>query len=141
MATKTKKELQEEIENLQTLVYRIMTQGALPIEDMQVYMEYLLTGQVKSEEHAEQINELAQRSATISDATILARLSFTQIMQEIDEKLTHVMREVQLQKSVLEKLGATAEMYDEAAESHDKKVKEMMEAHTTKKEEVDETTL
>lgn len=135
MATKTKKELQEDIENLKTLVSHIMTQGSLPFEDMKLLMDYLISGQVTSEEHADKIKEITALSATISDTILISRLSLTQIMDELNEKLTRVMQEVSIQGDVLEKMGATEEMFQEAAESYNKKVAEMVAAHTAKKEE------
>lgn len=135
MATKTKKELQEDIENLQTLVKHIMTQGSLPFDDMKLLMDYLISGQVTSEEHADKIKEITALSATISDTILISRLSLTQIMDELNEKLTRVMQEVSIQGDVLEKMGATEEMFQEAAESYNKKVAEMVAAHTAKKEE------
>lgn len=138
MATKTKKELQEEIENLKTLVAHIMTQGSLPFDDMKLLMDYLISGQVTSEEHADKIKEITALSATISDTILISRLSLTQIMDELNEKLTRVMQEVSIQGDVLEKMGATEEMFQEAAESFNKKVAEMVAAHTAKKEEAEE---
>ncbi|UNA01524.1 glycosyltransferase [Bacillus phage vB_BcgM] len=140
MATKTKKELEAEIllvaEGVDALRKEVTT--PMSIEAMQVLMDYLLSGQVTSDEHAEQIKELTGRSATISDTILISRLSLTQIMEEINDKLTRVMQEVSIQGDVLEKLGATEEMFQEAAESYNKKVEEMVAAHTAKKEEIDE---
>ncbi|AGY46627.1 hypothetical protein BigBertha_119 [Bacillus phage BigBertha] len=143
MATKTKKELESEILLVAEAVdaLRKETQTPLRIETMKVLMDYLLSGQVTSEEHAEQIKDITSLSATISDTILISRLSLTQIMDELNEKLTRVMQEVSIQGEVLEKLGATEEMFQEAAEAYNKKVEEVLAAHTSKKEEVDEATL
>ncbi|ALA13461.1 hypothetical protein PHRODO_119 [Bacillus phage Phrodo] len=140
MATKTKKELQEEILLVAQAVdvLRKETQTPLNIETMKVLMDYLLSGQVTSEEHAEQIKDITSLSATISDTILISRLSLTQIMDELNEKLTRVMQEVSIQGEVLEKLGATEEMFQEAAEAYNKKVEEVLAAHTAKKEEAEE---
>ncbi|QVW29042.1 hypothetical protein [Bacillus phage SWEP1] len=144
MATKTKKELETEILFVAKAVDALRDELAtpMPIDTMKVLMDYLLSGQVTSEEHAEQIKEITSRSATISDTVLISRLSLTQIMDELNEKLTRVMQEVSIQGDVLEKLGATEEMFQEAAESYNKKVAEMVAVHAAKKEEeADETTV
>ncbi|QPY77356.1 hypothetical protein ANTHOS_119 [Bacillus phage Anthos] len=140
MATKTKKELESEILLVAEAVdaLRKETQTPLHIETMKVLMDYLLSGQVTSEEHAEQIKDITSLSATISDTILISRLSLTQIMDELNEKLTRVMQEVSIQGEVLEKLGATEEMFQEAAEAYNKKVEEVLAAHTSKKEEAEE---
>lgn len=140
MATKTKKELEAEIllvaEGVDALRKEVTT--PMPIETMKVLMDYLLTGEVTSEEHQEQIKAITALSATISDTVLITRLSLTQIVDELNEKLTRVMQEVSIQGDVLEKLGATEEMFKEATEAYNKKVEEIVSAHTAKKEEAEE---
>lgn len=124
--TKAVDELQEEV---------ALMQGSLSFEDMKTYIEYLHAGIVTSEEHAAVIRRLSQEPASIEDATLIARFSLTQILDELENKLTEVMKTVQIQGKVLKKLGATEEMIDEAAVEHANQVKELFKLVESQKTE------
>lgn len=124
--TKAVDELQEEV---------ALMQGSLSFEDMKTYIEYLHAGIVTSEEHAAVIRRLSQEPASIEDATLIARFSLTQILDELENKLTEVMKTVQIQGKVLKKLGATEEMIDEAAVEHANQVKELFKLVESQKPE------
>jgi hypothetical protein len=100
-------------------------QKAGKTEDFAVYLNYLLSGQVESEEQAKQVNRVAKRTATASEATVIAKA----VAAVLDNKMTQVMEVVQVQNIVLQKLGATDEMFEEAekeyAEMLDKTRKEL----------------
>ncbi|ASU00977.1 hypothetical protein ANTHONY_137 [Bacillus phage Anthony] len=131
--TLTNSQLTKAVDTLQEEI--AIMQGSLSLEDMKTYIEYLQVGYPQSEEHAAEIQRISNESATISDATLLSRFSLTQILEEFDNKLTEVMKTVQIQGKVLKKLGATEEMIDEAAVEHAQQVAEMFKLVDAKAEE------
>jgi hypothetical protein len=90
-------------------------------EDLAAFLNYLLVGDVESKEQAEQVNKAARRSATVSDATVVARA----VAAQIDNKITQLMEVVQIQSAVLEKLGATEEMFVEAEQEYNEKIEQL----------------
>ncbi|ASR79927.1 hypothetical protein JANET_135 [Bacillus phage Janet] len=131
--TLTNSQLTKAVDTLQEEI--AIMQGSLSLEDMKTYIEYLHSGIVTSEEHAAVIRRLSQEPASIEDATLIARFSLTQILDELENKLTEVMKTVQIQGKVLKKLGATEEMIDEAAVEHAQQVAEMFKLVDAKAEE------
>ena len=89
-------------------------------EEFLTYLNYLLSGEVESEEKAEQVNRAAKRSASVSDATLISKAAVAGIQQQ----LTQVMEVIRIQQIVLEKLGATSEMFEEANKQYQKELEE-----------------
>lgn len=110
------------------------TQNPIGQEEMAAYLNYLLSGQVQSEEHATQINKVAKHTTTVTDATIIAKLLDTQLNQ----KITEVMDVIQIHNRVLQKLGATPEMFAEAEDEYNEQLnqfqKELDEANKAQAE-------
>ncbi|ALA46791.1 hypothetical protein DIRTYBETTY_136 [Bacillus phage DirtyBetty] len=120
----TKAQLTEEV----AAIKEQLSKGSATPEELQIYLDYITTGDVKFKEEADFIPVFANSSATIADATILARFAFSQILGEFEQQLTRTMRTVHVLEEVAVKLGATQEMFDEVAEAHDKKVEELTKA-------------
>src|SRR5690606_9771743 len=96
------------------------SQEPISVEELQIFINYVLSGHVSSEAHAEQIRRLSRRTTTLSDVTMLVRVLQTQA----DRKLTEVMDVVQIQHKVLQKLGATEEMFAEAEVEYNEMIEE-----------------
>lgn len=98
------------------------TKNQAPIskQDMHTYLNYLLSGEVKDEKHAKELNRLSRRKVTLSDATVLTRV----MMSQQDNTITQLMDAIQIQNKVLEKLGATEEMFNEAQEEYNAMIAE-----------------
>jgi len=120
----TKAQLTEEV----AAIKELLSKGSATPEELKIYLDYISTGEVQVEEHEGFIPVFANSSATIADATILARFAFSQILGEFEQQLTRTMRTVHVLEEVAIKLGATQEMFDEVAEAHDKKVAELTKA-------------
>jgi hypothetical protein len=90
-------------------------------DDFATYLNYVLTGQVESREHAAVVSRTSKRTATLADATILAKI----MIGQMDQKMTQLMEVIQVQQKVLEKLGATDEMLQAAEDEYNAQVEEM----------------
>lgn len=90
-------------------------------EDFAAYLNYVLTGQVESKEQAATISKVSKRTATLSDATILAKV----MLAQMDQQMTQLMEVIQVQQKVMEKLGATEEMIQAAEDEYNAQVEEM----------------
>lgn len=90
------------------------TQAPINQEDMGAYLTFLLSGQAKDEDHAKQINRVSRHITTAADVTIIARL----LDMQLNQKITEVMDVIQIQNRVLQKLGATKEMFDESEQEY-----------------------
>ncbi|QQO38790.1 hypothetical protein BCPG3_194 [Bacillus phage BCPG3] len=123
----TKAQLTEVVKQLESSVEAITPKTA-EVEAMKSYLDYITTGEVQNEEHAAFVPVFANKAATIADATLLARFSFAQIINEVETQLHRTMRTVHILEEVAVRLGATQEMFDEIAEEHDKKVAELTKA-------------
>lgn len=104
------------------------SQDSIKTEDLHLYVNYVLTGHVADEDHAEKINKIAKRITNLTDVTILVKV----LMQQKDTVIGQLMQAVQVQSKVLEKLGATEEMFvaaeTEYSEMVEAKKKEFEEA-------------
>ena len=103
-------------------------------DDFASYLNYVISGQVESKEHAETLSRTSKRNATLSDATILAQV----VLKAAEQKITQLMERVQIQEMVLHKLGATTEMFEEAADEYDAKIAQMQEQLQKQAEELKE---
>lgn len=96
-------------------------QDPIDAKDLQKFFTYVLTNYVGSKEDAEKINELARRTVTLSDVVVAIKT----ITQQEQTHLEQVMEMVELQYRVLEKLGATKDMFSEARKDYDKALEDM----------------
>jgi hypothetical protein len=92
-------------------------------EELTLFLNYMITGKVENESHAQLLNRVAKRSASISEAAMTAKAQAI----AIDNKLTQIMEVVQIQNIVLQKLGATEEMFAEAETEYNEDVKKVQE--------------
>lgn len=90
-------------------------------EELSLFLNYMITGKVENESHAQLLNRVAKRSASISEAAMTAKAQAI----SIDNKLTQIMEVVQIQNIVLQKLGATEEMFAEAEAEYNEDVKKV----------------
>lgn len=90
-------------------------------EDLYKYLTFVLTQNVKDEKEAKELRRLSRRVVTMSDVTVL----FETLSREQERMVTQVMGAVQVQQRVLEKLGATDEMFKEAQDEYNKDIEEM----------------
>lgn len=102
---------------------KVKNQDPISSNDMKVYLNYVLTNHVESSKHAKDLKRLSRRTTTLSDVTVLFR-----VLTKHQEKLTtQLMDAVQIQQRVLERLGATDEMFNEAQSEYEKEIEEMRE--------------
>lgn len=102
---------------------------SLSEEDMLVFAKYVVTGEVESEVHAKKINNLSDRSASLSDVVILFKY-----LNNAQEKMnTGFIDMIQVQQRVLDKIGATDEMFQEAKEEYDQVIEDMRKSIEEKK--------
>ncbi|WCS69739.1 hypothetical protein Goe25_01110 [Bacillus phage vB_BsuM-Goe25] len=106
---------------------QIKNQDPLSAQDLQTYLNFLLTQNVESEKHAKQINRLARRTTTLSDVVVL----FNQLVQHQEAKISLLIDQVRVQENILRKLGATEEVIAEAREEYQKSVDEYIKKITT----------
>ena len=137
----TKAQLTEVVKTLESDIESITPQTA-DINELKIYLDYINTGEMQSEEHAAFIPVFANKAATIADATLLARFAFMQIINEVETQLHRTMRTVHVLEEVAVRLGATQELFDEIAEEHDKKVAELTkeQAEALVKQQTEEVT-
>lgn len=90
----------------------------ISVEDMQVWTEYLATGTVQDDNHAKQLTRLGKRAVNLADvATIvdfMARRNDGFITALIEQNGTH--------EKILNKLGATNEVWDEAKKEYNEEL-------------------
>ncbi|ADH03205.1 gp59 [Bacillus phage W.Ph.] len=127
----TKAELTTVVKTLEEKVDSLQPKTA-EVEPMKVYLDYIATGEVQSDEQKMFIPVFANKAATIADATLLARFSLTQVIGELEEQLMRTMRTVHVLEEVAIKLGATQEMFDDAAKAHDDKVAKLTKEQAEK---------
>lgn len=94
------------------------SQNAISTEDMHTYINFLLTNDVQSEEHAKEINRISKLIVTLTDVTLLVKV----MQQKQDNVMGQMMEAIQVQSRVLEKLGATEEMFSEAEHEYNEAV-------------------
>jgi hypothetical protein len=109
-------------------------QDPISQEDMSTYLNYLLTGEVKDDKHAKDLRKLSRRTVTLSDVTVLVKV----MMQHQDKTITQLMDAVQIQSRVLEKLGATDEIFEAAQKDYNKVIADMQKELEAKQKEVEE---
>ncbi|WCS69990.1 hypothetical protein Goe27_01120 [Bacillus phage vB_BsuM-Goe27] len=110
---------------------QIKNQEPMSAQDLQTYLNFLLTQNVESEKHAKQINRLSRRTTTLSDVAVL----FNQLVQHQEAKISLLIDQVRVQENVLRKLGVTEEMVAEAREEYQKSIDEYIEKLTKQQEE------
>lgn len=108
------------------------SQEPISTEELKVYFDYLITGQVKDEKHAKDINRLARRTTTVSDVTLL----FKVMTAHQSNTITQLMDAIQIQNRILQKLGATDEMFDAAQEDYNQVIAEAQKELMAKAEEL-----
>ncbi|AHZ10146.1 hypothetical protein [Bacillus phage Hakuna] len=123
----TKAELTAAVNTLEGKMVNLEPKTA-SVEELKVYLDFITTGELQEEKHADFIQAFANKAATVADSTLLARYAFSQILGEFDKQLQRTMRTVHVLEEIAVKLGATQEMFDEVAEAHDKKVEELTKA-------------
>ena len=97
------------------------TNKSMSKEDLQTYMNYVLTNEVKDEKHAKELKRLANRTITLSDATIVAKV----LNNATQQQLTQIMDVVQIQNRILDLLGATEEMFTQAETEYSEQLNQM----------------
>lgn len=108
-------------------------QKARKNEGLTAYLNFLLSGQVENDKQIQLINETAKRTAKLSEAAAIAKIMAAQM----DQKLTQVMDVVQIQHKVLQKLGATEDMFNEAEKEYNEQlaaVQKELEERSKKKQ-------
>jgi len=102
-------------------------QDLMSTHDLKTYLDYAVSGQVESDKHAKELNRLARRTMTMSDTVVVVRA----LTQQQEQTITSLIDTLQVHKRVLEKLGATEEMFSEARQEYkeliNEKTKELKE--------------
>lgn len=90
-------------------------------EDLQTYLTYVLTNEVKDEKHAKELSRLSKRTVTLSDVTVL----FKVLNNTTQQQLTQMMDVIQIQNRILDLLGATEEMFTQAEDEYTEQLNAM----------------
>lgn len=93
-------------------------------ESFAEYLNFLMSGQVESEEAAQRINALAKKNTTFAEAAAITKI----LVAQLDHKLSQVMEAVRVQQIVLEQLEVTEEMFEAAQAQYDKELEEVQKA-------------
>lgn len=88
---------------------------SISVEDMQVWTEYLATRAVHDEAHAKQLTRLGKRSINLADVATIVDF----MVRRNDGFISGLVEEVTIHAKVLDKLGATKEMWKEAKAEFD----------------------
>lgn len=102
---------------------RPKNQDPISLQDLQKYLTYVLTNQVENTKHAKELRRLSRRTTTLSDVTVLVKT----MNRQQEQRILQLMDTVQIQHRVLERMGATEEMFDEARTEYETDIKELQE--------------
>jgi len=100
---------------------KVKNQDSMSQEDMQEYLTYILSGKVEDEKHAKKLRRLTRRTTNMSDVTVVIKA----FMYKQEKTITQLMEAVHIQQKVLDKLGATDEMFKEAEKEYTEEIKEL----------------
>lgn len=100
-------------------------------EELQTYLEYVLTGEVKDEKHAKDLKRLSRRTTTLSDVVTVAQV----LLKQQERLITSLIDANQIHHNILKKLGMTDEMFQEANDEYNETIKAAMEDLKRKMEE------
>lgn len=90
----------------------------ISVEDMQVWTEYLATGAVQDDNHAKQLTRLGKRAVNLADvATIVDFMA-----RRNDGFITALIEQNGIHEKILNKLGATNEVWDEAKKEYNEEL-------------------
>jgi hypothetical protein len=97
------------------------TNKTMSKEDLQTYLNYVLTNEVKDEKHAKELSRLSKRTVTLSDVTVL----FKVLNNTTQQQMTQMMDVIQIQNRILDLLGATEEMFTQAEDEYNEQLNAM----------------
>jgi hypothetical protein len=97
------------------------TNKTMSKEDLQTYLNYVLTNEVKDEKHAKELSRLSKRTVTLSDVTVL----FKVLNNATQQQMTQMMDVIQIQNRILDLLGATEEMFTQAEDEYNEQLNAM----------------
>lgn len=97
------------------------SQDPISVEDLQKFLDYVITKQVHDEKHAKELRRLARRTTTLSDVIVL----YEGVSNTMQSMITQIMEAVRVQQGVLERLGATPEMFEESRIEYQKQLEEV----------------
>lgn len=90
----------------------------ISVEDMQVWTEYLATGTVQDDNHAKQLTRLGKRAVNLADvATIVDFMA-----RRNDGFITALIEQNGIHEKILNMLGATNEVWDEAKKEYNEEL-------------------
>lgn len=97
--------------------------GFISEEDMRTWTEYLATGRVHDKNHAKQLERLSKRDISLGDvATIVDFMS-----RRNDGYITALIEQNSVNEKLLNKLGVTEEMRNEAKAEYEVELKQAQE--------------
>lgn len=97
--------------------------GFISEEDMRTWTEYLATGRVHDKNHAKQLERLSKRDISLGDvATIVDFMS-----RRNDGYITALIEQNSVNEKLLNKLGVTDEMRNEAKAEYEVELKQAQE--------------
>jgi len=97
---------------------------ALTQEELALYTNYLINGEVETEEEAAKVEELKARPITLDEAGSLIKFVTGYTIQNMNAMIGNVMEQVQIQGIVLEKLGANNKVFKDAKVKYNKRLVE-----------------
>lgn len=97
--------------------------GFISEEDMRTWTEYLATGRVHDKNHAKQLERLSKRDISLGDvATVVDFMS-----RRNDGYITALIEQNSVNEKLLNKLGVTDEMRNEAKAEYEVELKQAQE--------------
>ncbi|AMQ66631.1 hypothetical protein BH753_gp149 [Bacillus phage Shbh1] len=109
---------------------KVKNQDPISAEDLQEFGTYLITRQLRDEKHAKDIRRLSRRTTTLSDVAVVCEY----LMNKHEQITTTMMEVIQVQQKVLEKLGATDEMFRQAKEEYNQIIQDVAKSIEQEKE-------
>jgi hypothetical protein len=86
------------------------TKDPIKTSDLKRFLQFALSGHVENEKEVKLLKRTSRTVVTANDVIVM----FNALNQRHDQAITQLMDVVQVQGRVLEKLGATDEMFKEA---------------------------
>nr|DAI05898.1 MAG TPA: hypothetical protein [Herelleviridae sp.] len=95
--------------------------GALSEEDMKVWAEWLVTGNVKDEKHKKQLERLSNRSVTLADVSTVVDF----MGRRNDGYISSLVEQTAITEKLFNRLGITPEIRQEVKEEYEKELEEL----------------
>jgi hypothetical protein len=94
------------------------TQDPIKTKDLERFLKFAVSGHVENEKDVKLLKRTSRTTVTANDVIVM----FNALNQRHDQAITQLMDVVQIQDRVLEKLGATDEIYKQAEAEYEEEL-------------------